>query len=189
MKSLTVRVPVVSAAALVLLLSACGTAGDEPSGGEAAAAPSAESSVATAPANPDEPGRCHTADLTVTIAPAGGGAGHRGEKLTFTNASAMPCTLEGFPGVSFVTGDEGTQVGSAFKREGDKTEKLTLKPGDSATTELVLPDPGAADCKATETRGFQILPPDETAAIFISSPQQACTEADKGVGTVKPLAV
>ncbi|WP_051798295.1 DUF4232 domain-containing protein [Catenuloplanes japonicus] len=179
----------VSAAALMLLLSACG-ASDEPSGDPAAAAaPSVDSSLATAPPNPTEPGRCHTADLTVIITPGGGAAGHHGEKLTFTNASAMPCTLEGFPGVSFVTGDDGAQVGADFKREGDKAEKITLEPGQSAATELLLPDTGAADCEATETRGFRIYPPDETAAIFISSPQQACKETDKGIATVRPLAV
>ncbi|MFI5844124.1 DUF4232 domain-containing protein [Catenuloplanes sp. NPDC051500] len=183
-----VRVSAISAAGLVLLLSACGTSDDSAA---AADAPSAESSVATAPPNPAEPGRCHTADLTVTIAPAtgGGAAGHHGERLTFTNASAMPCTLEGFPGVSFVTGDDSTQVGADFKREGDTAAKLTLNPGDSAATDLLLADTGAAGCEPTETRGFRIFPPDETAAIFVSSPQQACKEADKGVGTVKPLAV
>ncbi|MDR7326044.1 MULTISPECIES: DUF4232 domain-containing protein [Catenuloplanes] len=189
MRSLRVRVAMVSAAAPALLLAGCGggAAGTAEASGSASAVP--EVSAATAAANPSEPGRCHTADLTVTIneTRGGGAAGHHGETLTFTNVSAQACTIQGYPGVSFVTGDEGTQVGADFAREGDP-KKVTLKPGDSARSDLLLADPGAARCKATETRGFRVFPPDETAAIFVSSPQQACTEKDKGVGKVRPLA-
>ncbi|GAB7052255.1 DUF4232 domain-containing protein [Catenuloplanes indicus] len=185
-----VRVAVVSAVALALPLSGCGAGGGEAAAaGSEPAAAAPEVSAATAAPNPSEPGRCHTPDLTVTIneTPGGGAAGHHGETLTFTNVSAQACTLEGYPGVSFVTGDEGDQVGAEFAREGDP-KKITLKPGDSARSDLLLPDPGAAKCKATETRGFRIYPPDETAAIFVSSPQQACAEKDKGVAKVHPLA-
>lgn len=190
MRTLRVRVAVVSAVALALPLSGCGAGGDEAAAsGAESAAPAPEVSAATAAPNPSEPGRCHTPDLTVTIneTRGGGAAGHHGETLTFTNVSAQSCTLQGYPTVAFVTGDDGTQVGADFAPEGDPT-KVTLKPGDSARSDLLLPDPGAAKCKATETRGFRILPPDETAAIFVSSPQQACEEKDKGTGKVHPLA-
>ncbi|MDP9796011.1 hypothetical protein J2S43_004523 [Catenuloplanes nepalensis] len=187
MRSLRVRVAMISAAAPALLLAGCGGGASEAAGASGSAAP--EVSAATAAPNPSGPGRCHTADLTVTIneTRGGGAAGHHGETLTFTNVSAQACTLEGYPGVSFVTGDEGTQVGADFAREGEP-KKVTLKPGDSARSDLLLADPGAAKCKATETRGFRIFPPEETAAIFVSSPQQACEEKDKGVGKVHPLA-
>ncbi|MDR7277520.1 DUF4232 domain-containing protein [Catenuloplanes atrovinosus] len=178
MRSLRVRASVVSAAALALLLSGCGA--EERDTAEAAASP--VQSAATAAPNPSEPGRCRTADLTVTIADRQGG-----QTLTFTNVSAQPCTLEGFPGVTFVAGDEGAQVGAEFAHDGDKAEKLTLKPGDSARSDLVLTSPGAAKCKGAEATGFRILPPQETTAIFVSSPQQACTETDKGVGKVRPF--
>jgi hypothetical protein len=37
-------------------------------------------------------------------------------------------------------------------------------------------------------RGFRVYPPDETAAVFVSQPQQACSVAGHGVGRVQPIA-
>lgn len=151
----------------------------------ATASPRTESTSAGTP-------RCHTADLklTVTADPGGGAAGRHGEFLTFANASSHPCTLYGFPGVSFVAGDQGTQVGDAFTRGGDAKQKITLTAGAKARATIVLVTPenfDAADCKPVQARGYRVYPPDETASIFVSRPQKACSAKGTGVGEVEPI--
>jgi hypothetical protein len=136
--------------------------------------------------------RCHTADLKLTIAPdeGGGAAGTEFEALVFTNKSARTCTLYGYPGVSFVTGDNGTQVNDAFTRtDGEKTT-VSLAPGAVAHASIGLPSVAnfvAATCKPVAVRGFRVYPPDETAAVFLSAAQQACSTKGQGVGQVLPI--
>jgi len=136
--------------------------------------------------------RCHTADLKVTDTPdpAGGAAGHHGEFLIFTNSSGHKCTLYGYPGVSFVAGDQGKQVGDAFSRSGGTKKTITLAAGAAAHATILLVTTGVydeADCKPTQVRGYRIYPPDETAAVFVSRPQTACSAKGAGVGQVHPI--
>ena len=136
--------------------------------------------------------RCHTADLKVTDTPdpAGGAAGHHGEFLIFTNSSGHKCTLYGYPGVSFVAGDQGDQVGDAFSRSGGTKKTITLTAGAAAHATILLVTPGVydeADCKPEQVRGYRIYPPDETAAVFVSRPQTACSAKGKGVGQIHPI--
>jgi Protein of unknown function (DUF4232) len=136
--------------------------------------------------------RCHTADLKVkdTPDPAGGATMHHGELLVFTNSSGHKCTLYGYPGVSFVAGAAGTQTGDAFSRSGGTKKTVTLAAGGTAHATIVLVSPGAydtADCKPVDVRGYRIYPPDETAAIFVSLPQKACSAPGKGAGQVQPI--
>jgi hypothetical protein len=137
--------------------------------------------------------RCHTADLKVSVTsdPAGGATNHHGEFLIFANSSAHKCTLYGYPGVSFVAGDQGAQVGAAFIRGGSGKKTITLAAGAKAHVTIVLVSTGvfeAADCKPVKVRGYRIYPPDETAAIFVSRPQTACSAKDAGTGEVQPVA-
>jgi hypothetical protein len=138
-------------------------------------------------------GRCHTADLKVAVTadPAGGATSHHGDLLVFTNSSAHPCTLYGYPGVSFVAGDQGTQVGSAFTRSGGTRKTIQLAAGARAHATVVLVTTevfDAADCKPVPVRGYRVYPPDETASIFVSRPQQACSVKGAGAGEVQPVA-
>ena len=137
--------------------------------------------------------RCHTADLKVTDTPdpAGGAAGHHGEFLIFTNSSGHKCTLYGYPGVSFVAGDQGKQVGDAFSRSGGGAKTITLPAGKAAHATIQLVTTGVydeADCRPEQVRGYRVYPPDETAAIFVSRPQTACSARGKGVGQVHAIA-
>jgi hypothetical protein len=67
-------------------------------------------------------------DLDVSL----GTAGTLYRPLVFTNTGGRSCTIQGFPGVSFVTGDDGHQVGEAAMRVDPKGPPVTLKPGDTA---------------------------------------------------------
>jgi hypothetical protein len=43
-------------------------------------------------------------------------------------------------------------------------------------------------CKPVPVRGCRVYPPDETAAVFVSAPQKACSVKNRGVGQVQPIA-
>jgi uncharacterized protein DUF4232 len=135
-------------------------------------------------------GRCHSQDLTVKTGGGDGAAGSFSVNLVFTNKSAQKCTLTGYPGVSWVTGDNGTQVNAAFGRAGlgaGPKQTITLAPGGVAHAMLVQGHPEnfpVAKCKPVKVRGYRVYPPDETASIFVSSPQSVCSAQNVGVGTV-----
>jgi hypothetical protein len=189
----------------LLALSACASPGPTPAAstptasatagfpakeglGWTGAAPSPTTAAAAVSGTP----RCHTGDLKVAdrLDPAGGATMHHGEFLVFTNSSGHPCTLTGYPGVSFVAGDAGTQIGDAFSRGGGAKKTLTLAAGGTAHAPILLVSPeayDAADCKPVEVRGYRIYPPDETAAIFVNRPQKACSAKGKGVGQLQPI--
>jgi hypothetical protein len=131
------------------------------------------------------PSRCHTSDLALKPGQGGGAAGTEYLALVFTNKSSRTCTLYGYPGVSWVAGSQGTQVGDPFQRGGThKKVTVTLKPGQSAHTVLQMPNAGnydPAQCKPVSVRGLRVYPPDETAAVFVKLPSTQCSA--KGVNT------
>src|SRR5215831_11112762 len=76
------------------------------------------------------PGACATSALHVSIGNGNGAAGSVYYPIVFTNASGSACTLFGFPGVSFVTSPNGSQIGDAATRHSDKpVQTVTLAPG------------------------------------------------------------
>jgi hypothetical protein len=147
----------------------------------ATSAPAATSSAATssaatataAGAAGTQP--CESANLQASV---GGGPGpgmsqnHTGLQLRNTGSSA--CTLYGYPGVSYVAGADGHQVGAAATRQPDPSgsaeQTVTLAPGAVASAPLDLVDAGAlppTQCKPVPVRGLRIYPPGEKAALFI----------------------
>jgi Domain of unknown function (DUF4232) len=117
---------------------------------------------------------CASAHLAVSL---GGGAGagmsqdHVG--LQLRNTGSTTCTLYGYPGVSWVRGDQGLQTGAAAVRQPDPngTEKVvTLAPGALASAPLDIVDAAViptAQCKPVAVRGLRIYPPGQTAALFL----------------------
>jgi hypothetical protein len=189
----------------VLALGACGnntsaTTGSGPAPTATSSAPSpissaSPSATATSTSTSTSSGaspRCHTSDLKVTDAAdeGGGSAGHHTEILLFQNTSDHECRMQGYPGVSFVTGDSGKQVGSAFTRTGSATPATVLLPGGHAHALIQIASEGttpAASCAPVDVRGYRIYPPDETASIYVPKPQIACSATGKGVGQVQPV--
>ncbi|MGH3470351.1 MAG: DUF4232 domain-containing protein, partial [Thermocrispum sp.] len=111
-----------------------------------------------------------------------------------TNKSGSACVIQGFPGVSFVAGNDGHQVGAAAYRDGAKGSPVTLKPGATAYaavgfTQVRNFDP--ADCKPTPVRGLRVYPPQETESMFLRNSGTGCANADLGdnqlkVQTIRP---
>lgn len=157
-----------------------------------AASPTAASDGATGdPAASGDAPRCAVDALTGSIAPASGPGGDPGEgtgmsqqrvTVVLTNASASPCTLQGWPGVSFVGDGDGTQLGlPATLDRGTDHPTVTLEPGASAQAPLhyrdgqVYPD---AECGLTPADGLRVYPPGSTASLFVAWPEPACSTTD-----------
>jgi hypothetical protein len=93
--------------------------------------------------------------------------------LQLRNIGSSACTLYGFPGVSWVAGADGHQVGAAAVREPDPsgTEKtVTLAPGALASAPLDIVDAAVippSECRPVPVRGLRIYSPGEKAALFL----------------------
>src|SRR5579863_6807945 len=72
----------------------------------------------SAPATPNGPAECTTADLKVTRGQSNGAAGTIYYNIDFTNASSSSCFVQGYPGVSLVSAGSGSgsQIGADAKR-------------------------------------------------------------------------
>jgi hypothetical protein len=136
--------------------------------------------------------RCRTNDLRVTAqgAPGGGAAGNLYDWLVFTNISAGPCTLFGFPGVSYVRGPSGAQVNQPARRTSDTPHRITLNPQQSAHAQVHTGQPGnfpADTCKPVQVDGYRVYVPDETAAVFVAASSQQCSVSGTNVPDVTPI--
>lgn len=163
-----------------------------------AAAPSTTAPTTPAAAGGGEPGtgtiaECKPANLKLSLGSADGAAGHVFQALRFTNVSKVSCVIVGFPGVSYVAGDHGTQVGEPAQREGKIGARITLHPGQVASAIISETDIGVFDpaqCKPTDTRGFRVYPPDSTTSMFVAQAGRGCAgnppEPQLRVQTIKP---
>lgn len=180
----------------VLLLAGCASPSPAPpvatpSPVEPSASPTAPP-TATGTKTATATGTCRTADLTVTDVPdpAGGAAGHHGEFLVFENKTGKTCTLYGYPGVSWVAGDQGTQVNAPFERTGGDRKTIRLAPGGKAHATLLVANyqnVGPSACKPEKVRGYRVYPPEETAAVFVEAPQTVCSVKGAALGQVQPI--
>ena len=136
---------------------------------------------------------CKAADLTLALAgdEGGGGMMKTAYNLRFTNRSQSDCQLWGSPGVSFVTGDDGRQVGEPATRiDRSKGKQVVLRPGATAASPLTITNPNAyppEKCVIVQVRGLRVYAPGDTASMFVDAPQQACSalgQATMSVSTV-----
>jgi len=117
---------------------------------------------------------CNTGTLTIALGPGDAAAGTVYAPLQFTNKGSRPCVIQGFPGVSYVTGDNGTQVGATAQREGARPGPVTIPPGGVASATLAMVQVlnfDQAVCRPTPVRGLRVYPPAERASLFVPTPQ------------------
>jgi Protein of unknown function (DUF4232) len=197
----------VLAAAAVLAcsaaLAACGassapgaapaaTATPTVSAGTASPASSPTATATTAQAESVPP--CATSALKVTVAtvPGGAAAGSSYYPLQFANVSGASCTLYGYPGVSFVTAQGGSQIGPAATRNPATAQQLvTLAPGQTVHAELQVVDAAnypPADCGAVTAHWLKVYPPNQTAPAYVGFTAQTCSKPRQilSVQTVQP---
>ena len=196
-----------------LVLTGCGSGGDDADTASPLAATSAPSSAAvSAPAapaaptaaqtpsagpstpaamptgDPDEPATCTTGQLATVVedTPGGGAAGSVYRTLVFTNISAEPCRTGGFAGVSYVD-TAGAQIGApAVRAEELSTGLYVLEPGQSAAAELRetrAQNYGDA-CEPQTAAGMLVFPPDDFTSVLVPRTTLACAS-----GTVELLTI
>jgi len=201
-------------AAVVLLLAGCNDNGASsanpavptiPATGSSRPAPTSTTSQPPAPTSQAQPqeqptpaagsssDECKVADLSLGLGGGDSAAGTTYRAIVFTNKGGRTCTIQGFPGVSYVAGDDGHQVGPSAKRTGTKGAVITLKPGESAFADVGFVQVRNYDegqCKPTETRGLRVYPPHDYDSMFLPNPGVGCAATPPGnqltVSTVQP---
>ena len=114
--------------------------------------------------------RSATAELRGSLGTGDAGAGSVFRPLLLTNTGARTCELVGFPGVSYVAGDDGHQVGPAAEMDGPRTAQVNLAPGKAAGAQLRLVNVRNFDeaaCRPVAVRGLRVYPPGDTASLFV----------------------
>lgn len=184
MKNALLAIPLLAAGVLTAGCAASSSSAAAPAasssstaGTSAAAASSSAAATPAAGAASASSGlaACTSADLKVSF---GGGAGagmsqnHIG--LQLRNVGSSTCTLYGYPGVSWVAGADGRQVGAAAVRypddNGSAEKTVTLAPGALASAPFDIVDAAvipASECKPVPVRGLRVYPPGEKAALFV----------------------
>lgn len=170
------------------------TAAPAPAPATSSATPSASSTATTAPGSGTAIGACTAAHLSASIAAnaGGGAAGSTYVSIVLTNSGPASCTLQGWPGVSFVGGGNGTQLGQAAVF--DKTSPhptVTIAPSGSAKSTLRVVQAAnysSADCKPTKIDGFRIYAPGQKASLFAANTRfTACASKSVSLLTVSAL--
>ena len=158
--------------------STTGTPEPAPSAGlPSAVAPSAVRTSAGGVAN------CGTAELRGSLGAAEGAAGSVIAPLVLTNVGTRTCELRGFPGVSYVAGDDGHQVGPAAAMSGQRGGEVVLKPGAAAAAQLQMVNVAnfdAAVCNPTPVRGLRVYPPGDTTSLYVERAGTGCAGTPPG---------
>jgi hypothetical protein len=176
------------------LLAGCGTAttpaaspSTSASATTPAKSPSAAATQTSSPAPTPGPSSagvaaCATSALHVAV-PSGSGnaaAGSSYYPIQFSNTSSSPCTLYGYPGVSFVGAVGGSQIGAPATRNSALAAKLiSLSPGQTVHATLQVVDamnypPGG--CSLVTAHWLKVYPPNQTAPLYVSFTAQTCSK-------------
>jgi hypothetical protein len=135
------------------------------------------------PASPGKPGSvgpagCLTSGLRASLGGAQGAAGSAYQVIVLANTSGKTCALYGYPGVSFVSGVGGAQIGAAATRDRSVAAKVvTLAPGQRGSFTLRVVNAGTlpdASCHPVSASWLKIFPPENTAALYVGYTARAC---------------
>ncbi|OFO18475.1 hypothetical protein HMPREF3056_03095 [Corynebacterium sp. HMSC056F09] len=184
-----------SAVTTTVVHSANAPAGDDAADDVASGAAPGASGTAPAPASSTIPplpeGACATSQLSAEIANEQGAAGSLLVDIVLTNTSGEECTLTGFPGVSAVTGNDGTQLGPAALREtSTEAATVTLAPGAQARAGLKITNVGlldAAACQPQDADGLRIYPPENTDSLYVAVPGLQGCAGEVDILSVQPI--
>jgi Protein of unknown function (DUF4232) len=176
-----------------VLAAACassngGTGATAPSSSSAAATPSQAASSppqaggSSAPATPSTgTAACATANLKATVDTAAGGAaaGSTYYPVNLTDTGSSSCSLFGYPGVSWVTGPSGSQIGRPATRNPAVTPAaVVLAPGQTAHVTLQVVDALNYDkstCQPVTAHWLKIFPPGQFTALYVKFSALTCS--------------
>jgi hypothetical protein len=190
----------ISAAAALLctgaLAAACGStsANNSAAGSQASTAASSASPAASAAASSAQPttgpttppsspsvAACATSDLSATVNTSQGGAaaGSTYYPLNLTNTSKTSCYLFGYPGVSFVTGPSGSQIGEPASRNPAVTPRtVILNAGGTAHVTVQVVDAlnySKSDCQPVTAHWLKVFPPGQFTALYVKFTATTCS--------------
>jgi hypothetical protein len=171
-----------------VLAAACGPVkGNSAPGGASspggAAARSAPASPASSPAasHGSTAAGCSSSVLSaqVDLSQGGAAAGSTYVPIDFTNHSGSACSMEGYPGVSFVRSPSGGQLGNAATRNpAAPPAMVTLAPGGVAHAILQVAEAGnysRSACTPVTAHWLKIFPPNQVTAIYAQYEVRACS--------------
>jgi uncharacterized protein DUF4232 len=144
------------------------------------------------PSSSPSTSRCTADRLQVRVVPGDSAAGHIGLRVVFTNISALPCTLRGYPGVVFVRSASGSQVNQPAQPSSSQgaPTTVTLAPNHAAHADLLLVNTSnypPATCQPTQVAGVRVTAPQDTTAVYAATSQQVCTVDGVGLAQVYPV--
>jgi hypothetical protein len=122
---------------------------------------------------------CTTGQLRLSLGMSQGATGSFYQNVVLTNTSSAPCTLLGFPGVSYVD-SSGNQLGQAAVHNGSVGHRVTLAGGGSAYAVLQQPDPGVfspPQCQEVTAARLKVFPPNQFGALLVHDHTHICTTA------------
>ncbi|MCT1615602.1 DUF4232 domain-containing protein [Kocuria marina] len=120
-------------------------------------------------------GTCSAGQLAGSLTPQQGAAGSVIASLTLINNGSAPCTLSGYPGVSFVDAN-GAPVGAPASRDASGAGTVTLQPGESASAGVRITQPGVIGqvCNPHQAAGVRVYPPGSYESLVVAYSGQAC---------------
>ncbi|MDT7725008.1 MAG: hypothetical protein QOI21_1584 [Actinomycetota bacterium] len=184
---------VAAGAVLTVVLAGCGS--DSGNSAQPAPSPTTDTSPSTSSSSSDTPspaagnssstptspkpadGLCKAADISLSLGTGDAAAGTVYRPLVMANISDHQCTIQGFPGISYVAGADGHQVGKDAFRDGTKGDAIVLNKGDTAAADIGFVNVAnydAAQCKPTAVNGLRVYLPQETASKFLEAPGTGC---------------
>jgi hypothetical protein len=159
--------------------TAPGTSATAPASASASASP-------TATAAPTGPQPCATAGLKAAIGSGEGAAGSSYFPVDLTNNSGTTCTLYGYPGVSFVTGAGGSQIGAAATRNNTVPAALvTLAAGQTAHATLQVVNASnypSSKCTIVQAHWLRVYPPGQFTPLYVSFSAPTCSGGANATG-------
>lgn len=132
---------------------------------------------------------CSTSHLTGSLGSPNGTAGTIYYQLGLRNTGSAVCSVQGYPGVSFVAGPDGHQVGSPATRIVNPAPRVVLSPQQQATSTLAVVEAGnfGSSCQVTPVLGLRVYPPGQTSALFVAHADQGCANSQVQTLRVGPL--
>ena len=120
---------------------------------------------------------CTKANLSAHYRGGDAAMSHVYGRIVLRNSSQETCFVQGYGGLSYVGGGNGTQVGAPADRTPGATPRTVLAPGDKVRSPIVetsyAPYPRKL-CQPTKVDGFRVYAPDETHSFFIDHPTKGC---------------
>jgi hypothetical protein len=132
---------------------------------------------------------CSSSHLKLSLGIGQGTAGTTYQVLVLTNTGSSPCTLFGYPGVSFVDAS-GAIIGKPAVRDHGAEHTITIASSGGAANALSRqPDAGnfpASACQMKTADRVRVYPPGQTVPLFAHDPVQVCSTA-KGRTGIGPM--